>query len=113
MKRSTARESAPAPGAFDDLAAVYRLELPDWAADPAHDALLEIDWAGDVGQLRVDGRTVTDRFWDGSRWTVNLREPVSSLSSVRRRTRPGGRRSALAGTPRERPYRDRLQLGRA
>ncbi|TDB76931.1 galactose-1-phosphate uridylyltransferase [Micromonospora sp. KC723] len=68
------RESAPTPEVFDDLAAVYRLGLPDWAADPAHDALLEIDWAGDVGQLRVDGRTVTDRFWDGSRWIVNLRD---------------------------------------
>jgi hypothetical protein len=27
-----------------------------------------------VGQLRVDGRTVTDRFWDGSRWTISLRD---------------------------------------
>ena len=35
---------------------------------------LRIDWAGDVGQLRVDGRPVTDRFWDGSVWTVNLRD---------------------------------------
>ncbi len=28
--------------------------------------MLRIDWAGDVGQLRVDGRPATDRFWDGS-----------------------------------------------
>ncbi|MEU7588142.1 beta-galactosidase [Micromonospora sp. NPDC049230] len=66
------RASAPGPEVFDQHAAVYRLGLPDWAADPAHDALLEIDWAGDVGELRVDGRPVTDRFWDGSRWLVNL-----------------------------------------
>src|SRR6185436_8652159 len=50
----------------------YRLELPDWAADPGHDTLLRIDWAGDAGELRIDGVTVTDRFWDGSRWQVNL-----------------------------------------
>jgi beta-galactosidase len=68
------RQSAPAQDVFDDLAAVYRLELPGWAADPALDALLRIGWAGDVGQLRVDGRTVTDRFWDGSEWIVNLRD---------------------------------------
>ena len=37
-------------------------------------AFLHIDWAGDVGELRVDGRTATDRFWDGSTWTVNLRD---------------------------------------
>jgi hypothetical protein len=68
------RQSAPTPDVFDDLAAIYRLELPDWASDPALDALLRIGWAGDVGQLRVDGRTVTDRFWDGSEWIVNLRD---------------------------------------
>ena len=66
------RESAPAPEVFDESAAVYRLTVPDWAGDQENDALLQIDWAGDVGQLRVDGRAVTDRFWDGSRWTISL-----------------------------------------
>ncbi|MBB2944209.1 hypothetical protein FB565_003938 [Actinoplanes lutulentus] len=66
------RPSAPAPDVFDELAAVYRLTLPAWAAEPSADALLRIDWAGDIGELRIDGRTVTDRFWDGSRWLVNL-----------------------------------------
>jgi len=68
------RQSAPTAEAFDDLAAVYRLDLPGWAADPHLDVLLQVDWAGDVAQLRVDARTVTDRFWDGSRWTVSLRD---------------------------------------
>lgn len=66
------RPSAPSRAVFDELAAVYRLVLPAWAADPGVDPLLRIDWAGDVGELRVDGRTVTDRFWDGARWIVNL-----------------------------------------
>ncbi|MBG0562848.1 beta-galactosidase [Actinoplanes sp. NEAU-A11] len=66
------RPSAPAPEVFDELAAVYRLRLPEWAAEPERDALLRISWAGDVAELRVDGRTFTDRYWDGSRWTVNL-----------------------------------------
>ena len=68
------RESAPAAEVFDELAAVYRLTLPGWAAESDLDALLHLDWAGDAGQLRVDGRPVTDRFWDGSRWTVSLRD---------------------------------------
>jgi hypothetical protein len=68
------RQSAPAPEVFDDLAAVHRLALPQWCADPAADPLLRIDWAGDVAQLRVDGRTATDRFWDGSTWTISLRD---------------------------------------
>ncbi|WP_328477263.1 galactose-1-phosphate uridylyltransferase [Actinoplanes sp. NBC_00393] len=66
------RPSAPAPDVFDELAAVHRLVLPDWAADRDRDALLRIRWAGDVGELRIDGRTVTDRYWDGSDWIVNL-----------------------------------------
>ncbi|MEU4619832.1 beta-galactosidase [Actinoplanes sp. NPDC023801] len=66
------RPSAPAPDVFDELAAVHRLRLPSWAADPARDPLLRVLWAGDVGELRVDGRPVTDRYWDGSGWTVNL-----------------------------------------
>ncbi|ASW57329.1 beta-galactosidase [Plantactinospora sp. KBS50] len=68
------RQSAPDPATFDGLAAVYRVPLPSWATDPSLDAHLRIHWAGDVGQLRVDGRPVTDRFWDGSAWIVNLRD---------------------------------------
>jgi beta-galactosidase len=68
------RPSAPSAETFEELAAVYRLELPAWAADPSVDALLRIGWAGDIGRLRVDSRTVTDRFWDGSEWIVSLRD---------------------------------------
>jgi hypothetical protein len=68
------RQSAPGSEVFDDLAAVYRVELPGWAAEPGRDVVVRVGWAGDVGQLRVDGRPVTDRFWDGSEWIVNLRD---------------------------------------
>jgi galactose-1-phosphate uridylyltransferase (family 1) len=66
------RPSAPTPDVLDELAAVHRVVLPDWAADTGRDALLRIRWAGDVGELRIDGRPVTDRFWDGSAWIVSL-----------------------------------------
>jgi beta-galactosidase len=76
------RQSAPTPAVFDSLAAVYRVPLPGWAAEPSLDALLDIDWAGDIAELRVDGRTATDRFWDGSRWTVNLRDAGCRAGSI-------------------------------
>lgn len=66
------RQSAPSRAVFDELAAVHRITLPPWAGD--HDGHLRIGWAGDVAELRVDGRPVTDRFWDGSAWTVSLRD---------------------------------------
>lgn len=68
------RASAPTAETFDRYAAVYRLVLPEWAAKCHNDAVLRIAWAGDVGQFRVDGCIVTDRFWDGSDWLINLRD---------------------------------------
>ncbi len=65
-----ARHSAPGRDRLDSLAAVFALAVPEDAAD--HDAVLDIDWAGDVAELRVDGRTVDDRFWDGERWSVSV-----------------------------------------
>lgn len=68
------RHSAPTIDDIDDLAAIHRLDLPAWALDPVHDAVIEIDWAGDVGQLRVEGRIADDRYWDGSRWSVSVQD---------------------------------------
>ncbi|GAA2860091.1 hypothetical protein MIAR_21640 [Microbacterium arabinogalactanolyticum] len=72
------RHSAPAAEVFDSVAAVFRLDLPVWDGD----ALLDIDWAGDVAQLRVDGATVDDRFWDGTRWSVSLRDVGADAGST-------------------------------
>lgn len=72
------RHSAPTPDAFDELAAVFSLDVPEWDGD----ALLDIDWAGDMAQLRVDGITVDDRFWDGTRWTVSLRDVGADAGCV-------------------------------
>ncbi len=68
------RQSAPARSVFADLAAVHRLALPAWVDDPGLDTHLDIAWAGDVAELHVDGRVATDRFWDGARWQINLRD---------------------------------------
>lgn len=68
------RHSAPTCDAIEDLAAIYRLGLPDWALDPAHDAVVEIEWAGDAGQVRIDGRIADDRYWDGSTWSLSVQD---------------------------------------
>ncbi|HYP74108.1 MAG TPA: beta-galactosidase [Microbacterium sp.] len=66
------RHRAPDDDAVDDLAAIHRLDLPAAAFDDHADAVLDIDWAGDVAQLRVDGHIVDDRFWDGERWSISV-----------------------------------------
>jgi len=63
------RQAAPDDAVLDAHAAVYRLSLP---AGTEADAVLRVRWAGDVAELRVNGATVTDRYWDGSDLTANL-----------------------------------------
>jgi len=64
------RQAAPRDDVLDAHAAVYVLDVPEHTDD----AVLRVRWAGDVLQLRVDGETVTDRFWDGSELVANLRD---------------------------------------
>ena len=66
------RHRAPVRDDIDQHAAVFRLDVPSEATDPTLDAVLDIDWAGDVAELRVDGRPVDDRFWDGERWSISI-----------------------------------------
>lgn len=66
------RASSPQPSDLDRLASIYRVTLPDWVGDV--EARLRIAWAGDVAELAVDGVTVGDRFWDGTVWTIDLRD---------------------------------------
>lgn len=76
------RHRAPDAATFAAAAAVFTLEVPDWAADPAHDAVLDIEWAGDAGQLRVDGVPADDRFWDGTLWSVSLVDAGAAARSI-------------------------------
>ena len=66
------RHSAPSRSAIVEFAAVFSLDVPAWAGEA--DAVLDIDWAGDVAEIRVDGHTVDDRFWDGERWSVSVQD---------------------------------------
>lgn len=100
------RHRAPRPDVFDALSAVFAVDVVPWSGD----AVLDIDWAGDIAQLRVDGVTVDDRFWDGERWSVALRDvgatpestltlhvlPLSAQSTVWLPPRAAARRDAEA-----------------
>lgn len=65
------RRAAPSPEQFDAAASSHRVVgLGDPLAGVRR--VLEVQWAGDVATLEVDGRTVADRFWDGTPWLIDL-----------------------------------------
>ena len=67
------RSSAPTDDQIDEVAAVWRIAVPDRDAVVEGDRIeLVIEWEGDVAQLRADGIVVRDRFWDGSSWRVDI-----------------------------------------
>jgi beta-galactosidase len=69
---TTTRGAAPSQGLVRRTGAVWTVELPSWTAEPGADAVIDVEWAGDVALLEVDGRVVADRFWDGTPWRLDL-----------------------------------------
>lgn len=63
------RASAPSPDDVARYASTWSFRLP---RPTGARRVLEIDWAGDVARLEVDGVVVADRFWDGTVWTIGL-----------------------------------------
>jgi hypothetical protein len=69
------RAAAPSDAAIAELAEVYRIDLTTagFLGGEGHSEL-EIEWAGDVARLLVDGSWVADRFWDGSPWAIDTHD---------------------------------------
>ncbi|MGR0321224.1 beta-galactosidase [Agromyces sp. ZXT2-3] len=66
-----ARRAAPTADDLDRLA--VRIPLAGLGGpETGVMRTLLVEWAGDVATLEVDGRTVADRFWDGTPWLVDL-----------------------------------------
>ena len=77
------RSSAPTDVQIDEVAAVWKVTLPDVGATIEGDLVeLVIDWEGDVAQLRLDGIPIRDRFWDGLTWRVDVTDidPAAELT---------------------------------
>jgi len=69
------RSSAPTDAQIDEVAAVWRVDVPVREATADGDQIeLVIEWEGDVAQLRADGVVIRDRFWDGLSWRVDITE---------------------------------------
>ncbi|WP_211315592.1 beta-galactosidase [Rathayibacter caricis] len=65
------RAAAPRDAEFAAHASAHRLLLPP-ASGRAVRRELEIDWAGDVARVLVDGVLRADRFWNADGWVLDL-----------------------------------------
>ncbi|NQX29958.1 beta-galactosidase [Microbacteriaceae bacterium VKM Ac-2854] len=118
------RSSAPTDAQFDEVAAVWRLDVPEPGALHSGDRVeLIVAWEGDVAQLRADGALIGDRFWDGRDWRIDLSRlapdaeltlhvaPISSAAvidldaAVRARLDAAGTLGAVIGVRLERSVR--------
>jgi beta-galactosidase len=62
----------PVPEAFAQ-AASWRLELSGTSLQGLDDALLELDFVGDIGRLFAGTRLLDDWYFNGQRWQVGLK----------------------------------------
>ena len=68
---SAGRLSAPLDADYA-YAAAFRIDV-DTAGLAADDQwLLRLDWTGDVGRAWIDGELVSDQFWSGRVWGIDL-----------------------------------------
>ncbi|WP_421733164.1 beta-galactosidase [Cellulomonas sp.] len=61
-------------------AAVVHVDVPAELLDGADRALLRLTWTGDVGRAFVGDRLVSDHFWHGRVWDVDLTPWVSEVA---------------------------------
>jgi len=65
------RASAPTRAQVARYGTAWTVQLPRRTGRRGR-RFLEVDWAGDVAQLEVDGEVIADRFWDGTTWIIGL-----------------------------------------
>jgi hypothetical protein len=59
-------------------AAVWRIALPP-DLDLSTDPILRVHYTGDVARLTLDGRLLTDDFYNGNVWEIGLRRHASGI----------------------------------
>lgn len=68
---SADRLSAPLVGDYA-AAAVFRVDVDNDGLDPDDQWLLRLEWTGDVGRVLIGGALVSDQFWSGRSWDIDL-----------------------------------------
>lgn len=69
-----------APTDFSQAARVP-VELPDGLDTEVDRILLRVHWTGDVGRAVVDGQVISDHFWHGREWDIDLTPHLEAVQS--------------------------------
>ncbi|MFC7654985.1 hypothetical protein ACFQT4_23075 [Pseudoduganella danionis] len=69
----------PAPESFK-AAAAWRINVPQEQLRGLDDALLQIDFVGDIGRLFAGTRMLDDWYYSGYPWQVSLRSPQTAAT---------------------------------
>lgn len=59
----------------------WTLKVPDDVMDGVKDALLSIDYVGDIGNAFINGRMIHDNFSNGAVWEISLKEYQEELKT--------------------------------
>ena len=102
---SAGRLSAPRDEDFEK-AAHYRVALPD-RTEEGERVILRIDWIGDVGRALLDGVIVSDQFWSGRAWEIDV---SGASGDLHLQLLPWDPSSAVHLDPRMRPLADEVRL---
>lgn len=57
----------------------YTLTIPETVTDGVKDALLQIEYTGDVGSAFINGRMIHDNFANGAVWEIGLKDFAEEL----------------------------------
>lgn len=63
-------------------AAVVHVDVPSDLFDGVHQALLRVRWSGDVGRAFVGDQLISDHFWHGRDWDIDLTPWASELATA-------------------------------
>ena len=58
----------------------YTITFPENFMDGLKDAILQLDYRGDIGHAFIDGKMIHDNFCNGAPWEIGLREFAGELA---------------------------------
>lgn len=57
----------------------YTVQIPETVMDGVKDALLQIEYTGDIGNAFINGRMINDNFSNGAVWEIGLKDFAEEL----------------------------------